>query len=237
MRACALFNILFLTGSAPDFHSTTILAAFEAAGTGAFASSPCSSSYGWAEARAAHFVALVLTWTWIAAAASDTLLVAEGFDAPTSPACFFLCFPSEIGDWSEEASRQERDSAERLAAPELQEGLTYAMYAWVLDHETILAPQNWLVVAGLLRVWRSARVHEYVVLHSGGCRAGRPEAERKDESLCLLLDHADAGWESAVQLLERPAGRPRRNRALWARNRISRSFFGSSVSAFVGKPS
>jgi hypothetical protein len=44
MRACALFNILFLAESALDFHDTTIPAALEAAGTCALESSPRDSS-------------------------------------------------------------------------------------------------------------------------------------------------------------------------------------------------
>ncbi len=75
----------------------------------------------------------------------------------------------------------------------------------MLDRETTLARHDRLVAAGLLVLgvaheFKNTLSYIRVVAESG---LGRQEPERKDESLRLLLEHAEAGRESAVGLLER----------------------------------
>lgn len=206
--ACALFVILLLAGSTLGLHDTTILAAFDAAGTCALAVFPVRLLVGIGRGSRSTplFAALVSACIWIVAAAADTVLVSLGFrypDVSTVPLFVLsLCmgwlvfqegYPSRAG-WHG-----------RLAALELQEKLPHAAYARVLDHETTLARQDRLIAAGLLVLGAAHEFKNTLSYIRAVAETGleRTEADRKDESLRLLLEHADAGRESAVGLLER----------------------------------
>ena len=206
--ACAAFICLLLAGSAAGLKSTTGLAVFDSVGMCALASFPVGLMVGIGRGSRStpFFAALISACIWVAAATAHTVLSTLGFHYPDLAALALFVFSLCVG-WLvfQEGYPSRAGWRGRLAALDLQERLPHAAYAGVLDHETALARHDRLVAAGLLVL---GAAHEFkntlsyirVVAEAGLERA---EPSRKDESLRLLLDHADAGRESAVGLLER----------------------------------
>jgi len=85
------------------------------------------------------------------------------------------------------------------------EGLTQSMYARLLATESALAWQERITAAGFLALgaaheFKNTLSHVRLAAQHG---LAQGEPGRKDECLCLILENADAGRDSAVEVLER----------------------------------
>jgi signal transduction histidine kinase len=206
--ACLAFIGLLLAGSAAGLRHTTGLAVFDSVGMCALAVFPLRlmAGIGRGSRSTPFFAALASACLWVAAATAHTVLTSLGFHYPDLAALALFVFSVCVG-WLvfQEGYPSRAGWQGRLAALELQERLPNAAYARVLDSETTLARHDRLVAAGLLVLgvaheFKNTLSYIRAVAESG---LGRQEPERKDESLRLLLEHAEAGRESAVGLLER----------------------------------
>ncbi len=206
--ACAAFVSLLILGSISGYRGSLGFAVFDAAGTCVTAAFPVRLMLGIGRGSRSTplFAALVSACIWIVAAAADTVLVSLGIRHPDLSAVPLFALSLCLG-WLvfQEGYPSRAGWRGRLAALELQEKLPHAAYARVLDHETALARQDRLVAAGLLVLgvaheFKNTLSYIRAVAETG---LDRSEADRKDESLRLLLEHAEAGRESAVALLER----------------------------------
>ena len=206
--ACGAFICLLLAGSVAGLRATTGLAVFDSFGMCALAAFPVRLMVGIGRGSRStpFFAALVSACVWVLAATAHTILSSLGIRYPDLAAVALFVFSVCVG-WLvfQEGYPSRAGWRGKLAALDLQERLPHASYAKVLDNETALARHDRLVAAGLLVL---GAAHEFkntlsyirVVAEAG---LERMEASRKDESLRLLLDHADAGRESAIGLLER----------------------------------
>ena len=206
--ACAGFVCLLVLGSALGYKGSPGFAIFDAASTCLVAAFPVRLMMGIGRGSRSTplFAALVSACVWIIAATVDTVLVSLGFRYPDLSAIPLFALSLCLG-WLvfQEGYPSRAGWRGRLAALELQEKLPHAAFAQVLDHETALARQDRLVAAGLLVLgvaheFKNTLSYIRAVAETG---LGRQEARQKDESLQLLLEHAEAGRESAVSLLER----------------------------------
>jgi signal transduction histidine kinase len=214
--ACLLFISLLLAGSAAGLRRTTGLAVFDSAGMCALAAFPVRLMVGIGRGSRStpFFAALASACVWVAAATAETVLSSLGFRYPDLAAVALFVFSVCVG-WLvfQEGYPSRAGWQGRLAALELQGRLPHAAYAGVRDNETTLARHDRLVAAGLLVLgvaheFKNTLSYIRAVAETG---LDRPEPVRKDESLRLLLEHAEAGRESAVGLLER-LGREGRDR-------------------------
>ena len=151
------------------------------------------------------FVALASACIWIASASAKTVITALGFQYPDVSGLALFVMAFAMG-WLvfQEGYPSRAGWRGRLAALELQEKLPHAAYARVVDSETALARQDRLVAAGLLVLGAAHEFKNTLAYIRAVAEHGLSEAAagRKNESLQLLLEHVDAGRESAVTLLE-----------------------------------
>ncbi|MGA2612291.1 MAG: ATP-binding protein [Spirochaetia bacterium] len=206
--ACMVFVSVLVVGRALGCRGSIGFAVFDAAGTCAAAAFPVRLMLGIGRGSRSTplFAALISACVWIVEAAADTVLVSLGIRHPDLAVIPLFSLSLCLG-WLvfQEGYPSRAGWKGRLAALELQEKLPHAAYARVLDHETALARQDRLVAAGLLVLGVAHEFKNTLSYIRAVAEAGldRSEPDRKDESLRLLLEHAEAGRESAVTLLER----------------------------------
>ncbi len=206
--ACAAFVLVLVLGKLLGYGSSVAFSAFDALGTcllGGF-DVRLMLGIGRGSRSTPLFAALVSACIWIAFAAADTVLRSVGIHFPDLSVIPLFVLSLCLG-WLvfQEGYPSRAGWKGRLAALELAERLPHAAYARVLDNETTLARQDRLVAAGLLVLgvaheFKNTLSYIRAVAETG---LDRREAPGKDESLRLLMEHVEAGKESAVALLER----------------------------------
>ncbi|HVP17568.1 MAG TPA: HAMP domain-containing sensor histidine kinase [Spirochaetia bacterium] len=206
--ACAGFACSLVLGNLCGLGRTVLYSAFDAAGTcalGAFAAK-LMLGIGRGSRSTPLFAALVSACTWFVVASVDTVLSSFGLRYPDLSVIPLFTLSLCLG-WLvfQEGYPSRAGWRGRLAALELEERLPHAAYARVLDQETALARQDRLVAAGLLVLGVAHEFKNTLSYIRAVAERGldRPEADSKDESLRLLMEHVETGKESAVTLLER----------------------------------
>lgn len=205
--ACALFIALLVMGSVLGFGGTIAFTVFDAAATCGLAAFPVGlmAGIGRGSRSPPLFVALVSACIWIALACAHSVLEALAVRVPDFSSVALLVL-AIAGAWLvfQEGYPSRAGWRGALAALELQEKLPHAAYARVVENETALARQDRLVAAGLLVL---GVAHEfkntlaYIKAVAEDCLE-EAEERRRNDGLRLLLDHVEAGRESAVSLLE-----------------------------------
>ena len=216
--ACAAFVGFLVIGNTVGYRDSPGLALFDAIGTCLLAIFPVRLMLGIGRGSGSKplFLALAASCVWIIVAATETVLVSVGIRFP-DPSVIPLFALSLCMGWLvfQEGFPSRAGWRGRLAALELQQRLPHTALAGVVDHETALARQDRLVAAGLLVLGVAHEFKNTLSYIRAVAEAGldRPELQRKDESLRLLLEQVEAGRESAVALLER-LGREGRERPI-----------------------
>jgi signal transduction histidine kinase len=208
VASCVAFMCFLVVGNFLGYGKSVAFSAFDALGTCALGAFPVRLMLGIGRGSRSTplFVALASACLWIVAATADTLLVSLGFRFPDLSVIPLFVLSICLG-WLvfQEGYPSRAGWKGRLAALELQERLPHAAYARVQDRETALARQDRLVAAGLLVLGVAHEFKNTLSYIRAVAERGLdlPEAERKDESLRLLMEHVETGKESAISLLER----------------------------------
>ena len=206
--ANAAFLLVLLLAEALGYGDTHSFAAFQAFGTVLLAVYPLALLFAeWRRSRSALLLAgFSASSLWLAAAGVEAARAALGsrslgltvFPLLLLAGCtgwlvFVEGYPFPSG-W-----RGREQSAEK------QEKLLRAAWARLLETEDALALQDGMIASGLLALgaaheFKNALSHiRSVAQHA----LAQEDAERKNESILLLLEQAEAGQESAVELLEK----------------------------------
>ena len=205
--SCAAFICLLFLLKGLGYGDTFAFSLFDALATCVLAVFPVLLMIGIGRGSRSTplFVALASACVWIASASAQTVFTALGFGYPDVSGLALFVMAFAMG-WLvfQEGYPSRAGWRGKLAALELQERLPHAAYASVVESETALARQDRLVAAGLLVLGAAHEFKNTLSYIRAVAEHGLQEgaADRKNESLRLLLEHVDAGRESAVTLLE-----------------------------------
>lgn len=206
--ACGAFLIVLVLGTLLGRGRSPGFSLFDAGGTCVLGAFPVRLMLGIGRGSRSPslFVALGSACVWIVTASADTVLISLGFRLPDFSLVPLFVLSIALG-WLvfQEGYPSRAGWRGRVAALELQERLPNAAYAPLLDRETSLARQDRLVAPGLLVLGVAHEFKNTLSYIRAVAERGldKLEADDKDESLRLLMEHVETGKESAIALLER----------------------------------
>jgi signal transduction histidine kinase len=238
--ACMVFMLVLALAWLLGYRETVPFTAFRAFGMAALSAVPLVTLHEMRKgARSSLFIATIgACWLWLFAGTTELVLrrlLLPSLDLQVW--CLLLLAGCTAALVFQEGYPLRPGWQGRLHGLEGREQLMRSMYSRLLASESALAQQDRLVAFGVLAL---GAAHEFkntlsLIKASAQFGLGCADPEMKDRSLRLLLEHADVGRESAVNLLEKISlGGREESRLLDAAADLS-GFFRTVRAAFRGE--